>query len=138
MSGLQRAVLLFLLLSCASRLLAVSSHQTATELRDLCKAYITSVDVGTATLLERERTQHQLNVGICLGYVQGAVDGYELELASGLVPKSLKACVPKGATADELIRVFLKFIEGHPEDLSYAAADVVWRAMIVSYPCPSK
>jgi hypothetical protein len=73
--------------------------------------------------------------GACLGYIQGAVDGLQLAMATGVVSKSFKACVPEASTTDELVRVFLKFIDDHPEGLSYAAADVVWSAMTASYPC---
>jgi hypothetical protein len=42
--------------------------------------------------------------------------------------------VPEEATAEELVPVFLKFIDDHPEKLSYGAADVLWQAMAAAYP----
>jgi hypothetical protein len=87
----------------------------------------------------------QINAGICLGYIQGAVDAIHLSLASlpsvhpySTLPLAPAWCAAKEATTDELIQVFLKYIDGHPEELSHAAADLVWRAMIASYPCPAK
>jgi hypothetical protein len=46
----------------------------------------------------------------------------------------IKPCVPEEATAEELVPVFLKFIDDHPEKLSYGAADVLWQAMAAAYP----
>ena len=138
MSHLTRVLLLFpLLLLCTlsspAQTVTVTTHKTATELRDLCRAYI----IGTGTLsTEAQLTQHQLNVGICLGYIQGAADA--LTLAMGNFQFEAKACMPSQPTTEEQVRVTLKYIDGHPELLSYSAADVVWRAMIASYPCPAK
>ena len=52
--------------------------------------------------------------GTCLGYVQGAVDALELATTVYDVPKV--ACLPEKAGTDELIRVTLKFIDGHQEN----------------------
>jgi hypothetical protein len=73
---------------------------------------------------------------MCLGYIQGAADGFSLAMVDYGVAK--RACLPKKATTDELIRVTLKFIDEHPEKLSNGGADVVWQALIASYPCPAK
>jgi hypothetical protein len=107
----------------------VPTHKSAKELRNSCRGYIATID-GTI-----QTVRNQINAGICLGYIQGAVDGLQLAMATGVVSKSFKACVPEASTTDELVRVFLKFIDDHPEGLSYAAADVVWSAMTASYPC---
>jgi hypothetical protein len=110
----------------------VTTHKTATQLRDLCREFM-AMPGGSNIPPEQF-----LHVGECMGYVLGAVDGFHLAMVTWKVPTSVKACMPKGATIDELVQVTLKFIDGHPEDLSSAAADVVWRAMIATYPCPAK
>jgi hypothetical protein len=107
----------------------VISHQTAKELRDLCREYIVMVDGP------RTSPENPLNAGQCLGYIQGLVDGFDLAMATLKGPTSLKVCMPKKATTDEATRVTLKYIGDHPEDLSNTASDVVWRAMISYYPC---
>jgi len=126
MSHLTRVLLLFLLLlfcilSSPAQIRA-TSHLTATELRDLCREYIATDDATHPA-------------GQCYGYIQGAADGLDLARATGEVPTSVKPCVPKEATTDELVRAFLKFIDGHPEKLSHTAAGVVWQALTASYPC---
>src|SRR5262249_38483900 len=132
MSHLTRVLLLFpLLLLCTSSLPAqihpsaqtvnVITHYTATELRDLCREYIAIFD-GTAP----ENPIKGVKSGQCMGYILGAIDGLNLEMAAGVGPKSLKACVPKTATMDELVRIFLKFIDIHPEQLHHTAAGVAW------------
>jgi len=131
--SLTRVLLLFpLLLLCTSSSPAqirVTSHLTATELRDLCREYIATDDATHPA-------------GQCLGYIEGAVDAINVSRASILsihphstVPLPPAWCAPKEGTTDELVRVFLKFIDGHPEKLSHAAADVVWQALSASYPC---
>ena len=87
-----------------------TAYQTAKGLRDLCREYITDQ---------------------CLGYIQGASDAFDLAMFE-LFP--IKPCVPEEATAEELVPVFLKFIDDHPEKLSYGAADVLWQAMAAAFP----
>jgi hypothetical protein len=125
-------LLLFpLLLLCTSsspaQTVDVITHKNAIELRDLCRE-----------LIGPNRFEHPLDAGHCTGYIQGAVDGLNLAPTVWKVPASVKACVPQGTTTEELVRVFLKFIDSHPQKLSYAAANVVWQAIIASYPCPAK
>ena len=143
MSHLHRVLLLFpLLLLCTSSLPAqtlstrtdkqavlINSHQTAHELRDMCRAYIASID-GPPT------PERPVTWGVCLGYIQGAVDGFAITMADYHIPD--RACTPEKATTEELIRVTLKYIDGHPESLSDGAADVVWDAMRDYYPCRAK
>ena len=97
----------------------VMSHLTTKELRDLCI------------------TMDAVHAGHCGGYVQGVVDGIYFATAGWKVP-TVKACVPQGATTDELVRVTLKIIDAHPEELSSPAASVVWNALAAAYPCPAK
>ena len=138
----------------------VSSHLTAAELRILCSDYITSVDTsgshGSKTLV---------NGGNCLGYIQGVIDGSDQAMASYDIPQ-LRAYVPEKATAEELVRVTLRFIDEEPDvpvtdwvilqgegknlekpdwkrlfskewyQRSPLAASVVWHAMRAAYPCP--
>ena len=68
--------------------------------------------------------------------LEGAVDGLYVAIEDN--NDASRACVPKEATVDELIRVTQKYIEENPKSLHYAAADVVWQAMAASYPLPCK
>jgi hypothetical protein len=129
-----------LLVLCASSLHAQNAHGEgphlrATQLRDECKKYVAVAD---GTLPKVERQLHAGSVGTCGGYVMGAADAFEVAMKSGVLPEPLQACVPKESTGDELIRVFLKFIDSHPEKLSNSAAEIVWQAIIASYLCPKK
>jgi hypothetical protein len=138
MSHVNEALLLLpLLLPCTSTSPAqtvteVPTHKGAKELRNSCRGYIATID-GTI-----QTVRNQINAGICLGYIQGAVDGFYLAMVTWEVPTSAKACVPKEATTEDLVRVFLKYIDGHPEHLSDSAVSAVWQAMVASYPCPAK
>jgi hypothetical protein len=120
----------------------IQSYQNAKELRDLCREYIAGMD---AIRKIEKPTADPVKGAACIGYIKGAVDGLNLAIhnlaasgmASGAVPKSFNACVPV-VNVEELARIFLKYIDSHPGELSNMAADVVWRAMIASYPCPAK
>lgn len=141
MSHLTRVLLLFpLLLLCAlsSPAADVVARENAKELRDKCRDYIAMAPVARPGAFF-DIPGLALNANKCIGYIEGAIDGLNIKMAaSGVDPKSLKACMPKEATTDELVRVFLKYIYSHPGELSNMAADVVWRAIITSYPCPAK
>ena len=133
MSHLRRVLLLFpLLLLCTSSSPAqtaeVPTYLHANELRDLCRAYTTSVDTHANVSCT--------DVGQCLGYMQGAVDGLNLAMVKYNI--ALGACVPKMANPDELTRVTLKVIDEHPEKLSHIATETVWQAMAAYYPCRAK
>jgi Rap1a immunity proteins len=45
------------------------------------------------------------------------------------------ACLPPGSGRDELIRVFLKYMNDHPEQGHQSFAGVILPALIQAYPC---
>jgi hypothetical protein len=73
----------------------------------------------------------------CIAYIKGSVHGLNLALHP-LAAQSHLTLVCPGSMWRNWLEVFLKYIDSHPGELSNMAADVVWRAMIASYPCPAK
>jgi hypothetical protein len=67
---------------------------------------------------------------ICNGYLQGAIDTFEFERASGSL------CIPNEVKSEQAIRVFMKYSDDHPEELHKAAPVVVLEAMRQAFPCP--
>jgi len=62
------------------------------------------------------------------GYVVGVADAL-----NGAI-----FCVPSGVTKGEVIAVVLKFLNDHPADWHYPAAQDVAVALHLSYPCAAK
>lgn len=78
----------------------------------------------------------------CTGYISGytqAVDELENAVDMNLKPiaKHKYLCLPVGAeiSADELVLVFLKYTDDHPEQLHADASMVLHNAMVLAYPC---
>ena len=49
----------------------------------------------------------------------------------------LEACVPAESTRLELIKVFLRYTDDHPEQARFPFAQVAVMALGRAYPCPS-
>ena len=65
--------------------------------------------------------------GTCIGYLTGLMDG-DLGATSAI-------CRPDGATAEWLRRVWLRYAELNPEEMSAVAADAAKRAFKQAWPC---
>ncbi len=70
----------------------------------------------------------------CERYVVGVLDSYQV--ATVLLKPSIKAfCLPKGGTTDQMIKVVIKYLENHPEQLHLPAANVIYLALDDAFPC---
>lgn len=49
--------------------------------------------------------------------------------------RTLHACVPSDATRTQLIAIFVKYVEEHPEDYSKEFSLVAINAILKVYPC---
>ena len=73
-------------------------------------------------------------VGLCTGFVLGSNGVYQIwEYVDGGA-----ICIPKGASAGQLARVFVKYLDAHPEKLHNPAAILYYKAMLAAYPCASE
>ena len=77
-------------------------------------------------------TGHPLS---CTGYVSGYGDGYFMGRL--LSEKGMTICLPDGLIVAQRIRVFLKFLEEHPERLHEHIGVLYTKAMVEAFPCPS-
>ncbi len=68
----------------------------------------------------------------CQWYLKGFLDGY------GAVPGSYRTqmCLPEnGFSIDQIRRVVVKWLQGHPRKLSIHSTEAVMEALTDSYPC---
>jgi hypothetical protein len=72
----------------------------------------------------------------CTGYLQGAVDTFEFERVRGSQRSDQTICIPDDVKTEQVIRVFMKYSNDHPEELHKGAPPVVWEAMHQAFPCP--
>ena len=85
-----------------------------------CKAWLALTDES------RELKEDEVyGAGACQGYIDG--------LTAGLI--SMRSSCPEGATLGTLIRVYLVFIDKHPQLLDASANAGFFGAMKESYPC---
>jgi len=68
--------------------------------------------------------------GVCVGYTTAIADS----LARGPV-WSWRACLNEGISSTQIARVARLYMETHPQDLDYPAAQVVARALNEAFPC---
>lgn len=72
----------------------------------------------------------------CLGWVEGFADGFLVygELLS--VPrKDRMACVPRGVTAIQIVRVIKKYLAGNPEKVHRPTRYIASIALAGAFPC---
>jgi hypothetical protein len=64
----------------------------------------------------------------CLGFMAGFIDG-------ATYGSSLDACIPQEADLGQLVRVIVKYLANHPEDLHLSAASLIDKATLEAFPC---
>jgi len=67
---------------------------------------------------------------VCVGYATAIADS----LARGPV-WSWRACIKEGVSSTQVARIAKVYMETHPQDLDYPAAQVVARALNEAFPC---
>jgi hypothetical protein len=81
---------------------------TANFLADKCKNWNTS---------------GSFEAGYCVGFITG-------------VDSQVENCPGDDVTRGQVIKVAVKYMDDHPEELDQAASTVVRRALVKAFPCP--
>jgi hypothetical protein len=130
-----KATVLFLLMSACGACAAQSGgvYFNADTLATDCRVAIRTRD-NPAQSPAPQAIQDVKDSQLCIGYMTGVVDSYEVE------PDSLKTagrglCVPDDVRSTQLVRVFVKYADDHPEELHLAAPTVVWNSLHKAFPC---
>src|SRR5206468_11409803 len=97
---------------------------TAAELVDYCAAADRDLSSQSVDKLT------SLRAGYCLGYLGGILQSYN---AYPLVKPRL--CLPAGVNVGEMRKIFMKYINEHPEQLHLFARDVVLWSWEAAFPC---
>jgi hypothetical protein len=71
---------------------------------------------------------------LCIAYVHGFLDGMAFGRAVGNFTG--KYCPPKdGISVDQGRLIVEKYFRDHPEELHEQAGDIVFRALVLAFPC---
>jgi Rap1a immunity proteins len=76
----------------------------------------------------------------CIGYIRGVLDTMltwkAIEEKAKLKPApAAHPCIPETVPNEEAIKVTIKFLKDHPEQLHLPASILVFRAMRQAFPC---
>jgi len=113
-----------LLLSIAAKD-ARAESTTALELLRLCQGRETGAAVP------------EFDLGMCAMYLNGLTEMHGLMV--GLGNSTPEFCMPKeGVQVEQLMRIFVKYAEAHPESLHVTARMVAMMALKESFPCKPK
>jgi hypothetical protein len=84
-------------------------------------------------LLKHCAAESTFPVGICGGYISGIADTLDtLEVWKGPIGE---ACIPVTATISQLMKIVIKYMEEHTENLHLSATSLVLSALHQAFPC---
>jgi Rap1a immunity proteins len=113
-------------------LCCLSLHaMTAEDLVDRCKA------AKQKNMSDAEATDYAYCTGFITGFTDATRLSQEVEDVNGKpITTKRSVCLPDAEiSANELVLVFLKFTDDHPEVLHEYASFVVHNALVKAYPC---
>jgi hypothetical protein len=70
----------------------------------------------------------------CMGYITGVVDAGTIASRRN-ENGAFSACIPESASKGQLVRIYLKYADNHPERLHLVAAIMVIEALEAAFPC---
>jgi Rap1a immunity proteins len=80
--------------------------------------------------------------GFCAGFITGTIDTLHMWIASDIFAKrthdeDVKFCFPDNVDNRQILLVFIKYLEEHPEELHKPANLLFVEAMRKVFPCPA-
>lgn len=130
-------VVLFAFLCCFLLCSSPSAHadqvyETASQMADECRVAIRVFDSHgkEGTMLDLGDSGH------CLGYVAGALDAF-VSFQTWRPSKVNQLCIPDAVGMGQSVKIVMKYIDAHPEELHLPAPDIIWSAMHDAFPCPA-
>jgi len=123
--------LLVVLLSFSLAGNAAEDIQNGSKLLQNCNSYL-KLTGGSSNL------KIALGAGLCLGTVRGIIDAGDIfDTFTGQTGKSPTSvfCVPEGVSTDQGVRVVIKYLEEHPEDLHQRGTTLTVLALKQAFPC---
>ena len=98
------------------------------------RAGIARVRAGQA---KGQEAADALDLLSCRWYIQGFVDASVIHRAPepGM---STTICLPDAPNYDQIIRVVVKYLRDHPEDLHHPRSALMYFALKTAFPCPKQ
>jgi Rap1a immunity proteins len=119
------AVSLLVALWAAAAFAQEPAFETGDSLLAKCRIALSGMDAGAGDMRDA------VNAGICVGYVLAVADA-----TSGAAPRPRgKACIPRGAAREQLVRIVTTYLTRDPEALNAPASDAVNKAYVAAFPC---
>ena len=81
-----------------------------------------------------KRACQEAGKDFCMLYMLGFDDGYN---AANFVAgnKNMVYCIPSGVTSDQLVDIFIKYLNDHPESLHEKAQFLALSSLLKAFPC---
>jgi hypothetical protein len=105
---------------------------TGSDIISKCKQAIASADSLTPASISH------FDAGFCSGFMAGVNEDQVMWQASDKMDHRdhlLSYCFPDASTNGQLLRVFVKYLDDHPEELHESAAFLYLKAMHRAFPC---
>lgn len=107
-------------------LLSHASIKAETLMTD-CKAYVQAQDNGKPNYDSKAQEDSS---NICIGFVSGYMEEAAGELILDKAHNRLQTCDWQNVNTNQVIRVFVKFVDATPELLNKEAVVVLWASSI--------
>jgi hypothetical protein len=91
-----------------------------------------------AETLKDESRQIGAYVGLCYGFLDGweeAATTFSAIWGADETLLSMPYCVPNGVTYRQRARIWLNYLEAHPEQLHLTAGTTYYRSLLAAFPC---
>jgi len=127
---MKQVLFVVLLLFQSIQLLAVVPDGTG--LLPRCKASIDLTDGNYAENNYELKTLALIKANYCNGLLRGVKDTHDM-VSSEL--KSRYFCIPNEVKLPQLVRIVVKYLEEHPEELHVFDSGLVLKSYVVNFPC---
>ena len=131
-----RPILAVVFLIGLSTNVALARPHDGNELLQDCNAAIAAIDHS-----ETSKPSDALEVGLCLGRVGGVMDTMLVWQIADDAHKQEPfwgSCIPADVSPTQAVRVVLKYLNDHPEELNRGDSTLVMSGLSKAFPCKKK
>lgn len=104
---------------------------TGTEFMSICRTAIRVLEAGNVPI----SSEDAVSAGRCVGIVEGVGGLYNVMAGAKWIPEKSRVCLPSTANNEQIVRVTLKYMEEHPEELGADAGALTFMALQQYFPC---
>ena len=132
-------VLLVFSLSLSDKVMAKMA--TSAEVYDDCKKTERMMHLSKEEIKRKNpSTVDLMNMSDCMGYFDGVMEGASLQsIFDGKTSRTkfniLRSCPPRNLYRNQMIKVFVKYMDDHPEKLTKKAIITVSESLAEAFPC---